>query len=211
MSMKTEEKHAPLKGEITFDRLPAPKASTPAPAKSFIIRPGEISERVKEMQHLLNNWLKNTHPKEKGISADGEFGSATVNLLKRFQTEELGGPDRHGFYGPNTDNALRVAAQKSLAPLNPMLVMPGLKSYFAIRDGKLKIRVGDIGEHIGIFQSLLNRYRTEYGLKPIKITEKFDTETLKATKDFQKQKMGVANPSGVVGKNTIRKLETIVK
>lgn len=65
------------------------------------LRKGAKGKSVEQLQKLLNTYNKNT-----SLTVDGDFGSATLNAVKRFQ--ESAGLSADGVVGPKTWQALSL-------------------------------------------------------------------------------------------------------
>jgi len=72
------------------------------------LRKGAQGKSVEQLQKLLNTYNKNT-----SLTVDGDFGSATLNAVKRFQ--ESAGLTADGVVGPKTWQALSLGTPSGKA------------------------------------------------------------------------------------------------
>lgn len=68
---------------------------------SMILRHGEISDRVKDMQEFINWYYDGAFFKECG-GADGYYGDNTLKWVKKFQAEKFGAKEADGLVGEKT-------------------------------------------------------------------------------------------------------------
>lgn len=144
------------------------------PAPEEFSRRGAAGDRVEKLQAALAEL--NLDPGQR----NGKFGAKTEAALKAFQ--EANGIRPSGIYGPKTRAALRKALLKDHASGGPRLVS------------------GDRGEAV----RRLDRVLQKAGVLKGKVNDRFDAQTLRAVKAFERQQGGTVD--GIVGEALWRKL-----
>lgn len=143
------------------------------------LRSGSSGTAVREAQYYLI-LLSAYYPTIPRIELDGEYGTATVNAVKAFQT--LMGLTADGIIGPTTWEALYTQANKLRTSAGPV------QAFRTPLWGGVNLTIGSTGDNVSEMQYRLKYIAFQYEeVLDLDVTGTYDIRTRESVESFQQQ------------------------